>query len=222
MDHICFKHPFTALVAGPSGSGKTVLVRSILENHSHLIRGTRAHPKVLWAYGVWQPLYEQPIKDVEIHYTAGLPTEEYVKTEKPVILVIDDLMTQLSNNANLADLFTKGSHHYNLSVIFLVQNVFHQGRRMRDISLNSHYIILMKNPRDKQQVMTLARQIFPGKTKHFLESYEDATAIPYGYIKIDLKPDTPENLRLRTRITPINRKFSPIVYMLKDVNKPSR
>ena len=31
--------------------------------------------------------------------------------------------------------FTKGSHHRNLSIIYIVQNIFHQGKEMRNISL---------------------------------------------------------------------------------------
>ena len=92
---------------------------------------------------------------------------------------------------------------------------------MRTISLNCHYIILMKNPRDVQQVSILSRQIFPSYTKYFLEAYNDATSMAYGYIRIDLTPDTPENLRLSTRLTSeenIYNKFSPILY-LKNVEK---
>ena len=56
----------------------------------------------------------------------------------------------------IADLFTKGSHHRNLSVIYIVQNIFHQGKEMRIISLNAHYIVLFKSPRDRQQISILA------------------------------------------------------------------
>ena len=34
------------------------------------------------------------------------------------------------------------------------------------------------------------------------ETFHDATSDPYGYLLIDLKQDTPEHLRLRTRIFP--------------------
>src|SRR5690348_14956905 len=100
-------------------------------------------------------------------------------------------MAEMSGDVRLANLFTKGSHHLNISVLFIVQNVFHKGKEMRTVNLNTHYYFLLKNPRDKLQVMALGRQIYPGKVKFFMESYEDATSLPYGYICIDLKPDTP-------------------------------
>ena len=61
-----------------------------------------------------------------------------------------DVMTQSGGDKRIADLFTKGSHHQNLSVIYVVQNIFQQGRETRNISLHAHYIVLSKSPWDKQ------------------------------------------------------------------------
>ena len=72
------------------------------------------------------------------------------------------------------NLFTRGSHHRNLSVIYIVQNLFHQGKGSRSISLNSHYLVLFKNPQDELQILTLATQTYPGQTDFFLNQYEEA------------------------------------------------
>ena len=61
----------------------------------------------------------------------------------------------------ILDLFTKGSHHKNISVIFIMQNIFHKGKSQRDIRLNTKYIVLYKNPRDRAQIQHLARQVHP-------------------------------------------------------------
>ena len=68
------------------------------------------------------------------------------------------------------------------------------------MSLNSHYIVLFKNARDATQVANLARQMYPGKV-HF-EEFKNATSALYGYLLIDLKQETDDKLRLRTRIFP--------------------
>ena len=68
-------------------------------------------------------------------------------------------MTELGDNKKFADLFTKGSHHMNLSVIFISQNLFHQGKQMRTIGLNCHYIIVMKSARGKAQLSHLGRDL---------------------------------------------------------------
>ena len=41
---------------------------------------------------------------------------------EPILLIVDDLMQE--TNETIANLFTKGSHHRNVSVLFLVQNLF--------------------------------------------------------------------------------------------------
>ena len=111
-------------------------------------------------------------------------------------------MVQSSKDKHIADLFTKGSHHRNLFIIYIVQNIFHQGKEMRNISLNAHNIVLFKSPRDKQQVSMLARQVNSGKVQEFMRSYEDATSRPHGYLMLDLKPTTDDQDRLKTNILP--------------------
>jgi hypothetical protein len=61
---------------------------------------------------------------------------------------------------------------------------------------NYHYLFLFKNPVDKQSIMTLAKQMYPGKTQYFLEKFEQATRKPSQFLLVDLKTTTPEHLRL--------------------------
>ena len=42
------------------------------------------------------------------------------------LIVIDDQMIEVGSDNRIVNLFTKGSHHRNLSVIYIVQNVFHR------------------------------------------------------------------------------------------------
>ena len=78
------------------------------------------------------------------------------------------------------------------------------------ISLNSHILIVFRNPHDSLGVSTLARQMFPKHTGYLLEAFHDATSRPYGYLVIDCHQLTPENMRLRTNILPEERQ---IVYV---------
>jgi hypothetical protein len=61
-------------------------------------------------------------------------------------------------------------------------------------------MVVFKNPRDVSQIMTLAHQMYPQRTKYFLETYTAATAQPHGYLVIDMKQETPDILRLRSHI----------------------
>jgi hypothetical protein len=86
--------------------------------------------------------------------------------------------------------------------MYLTQNLFPPGKLSRTISLNSHYMIVFKNPRDSLGISTLARQMYPHNTSFLLQSFQDATTRPYGYLLLDLHQLTPENMRLRTNILP--------------------
>ena len=44
--------------------------------------------------------------------------------------------------------------------------------------------------------------MFPRKPKILQEAFDDATVDPYSYLLMDFRQDTPENLRLRTKIFP--------------------
>jgi hypothetical protein len=102
-----------------------------------------------------------------IEFNEGIPEDidkvDYLDISQRNSIILDDYMAQSGKNNRISDLFTKGSHPRNLSVIYIVQNIFHQGKEMRNISLNAHYIVLFKSPRDKQQVSMLARQINPDR-----------------------------------------------------------
>src|SRR6266705_7164971 len=207
MEFIKFIHPFTCMVSGPTGSGKTILVRSILKNYKLLTTIKSDTLNVLWCYGEWQALYNSPISNnVKIDYISGLPFKEEVNDHH--IIVIDDLMTELGNNKRLSELFTKGSHHSNISVIFITQNLYYQASQMRTIHLNCHYIILMKSPRGKAQLMYFTRDVFPGKGKFILGSYDDATHKPYSYLRIDLTQNTPDRYRITTNLIPNEKRIS--------------
>ena len=63
-------------------------------------------------------------------------------------------------------------------------------------------MIVFKNPRDSLAISTLARQMYPNNTNFLVQSFQDATKKPYGYLLLDLHQRTPENMRLRTNILP--------------------
>ena len=100
----------------------------------------------------------------------------------------------------MVDAFTKGRHK-SISTVFITQNMFFSGKHSRNISLNCSHYILMKN-RDMSQIETLGRQIYgKGKGNEFLEIYKKALSVnKFGYLLIDLAPNTLEELQLRTNI----------------------
>ena len=192
-----WKHPFTCVVAGPTGSGKTQFVKRLIQHADALLYPTPQ--KIYWCYGAWQEGYRS-LAGQGVHFIEGMPEEKMLDPQFRNLVVIDDLMAEA--DARVTKIFTKGSHHRNTSIIFISQNFFDKNKENRTITLNAHYIVLFKSPRDAQQVEHLARQMYPGKVKFMREAFADATSQPYSYLLIDLKPNTPEDIRLRSNIFP--------------------
>ena len=220
--HLQFKHPFTCMVAGPTSSGKTVLIRRIIKDYDKTIHFKNEMPqplRVMWAYGQWQDLYNEKLTKCEVQYIDGLPSNLEIENFKPNLIIIDDLMTELGNNKSLTNLFTKGSHHMNISIIFISQNFYHKGPEMTTVKRNCHYLIFMKCPGDKSQIRTIASKMYPGNSGFLIDAYEQATQNRYGYIRVDCNPETPNEYRVQTNITPDERpenckySLSPIVYI---------
>jgi hypothetical protein len=57
-------------------------------------------------------------------------------------------------------------------------------------------------PRDSSKINNLAKQVHPGDVKYMQEAFNNATAKPHGYLFYDVKPQIPEDFRLRTNVFP--------------------
>jgi len=216
MDNFKFLHPSNSIVAGMTSSGKTEFTKLLIKNWKNLININTTNLRVLWCFSEIRSIPQ--INNVELQFNKGIPSLESIEKIKPDLIVLDDLMDDI--NQDIKNLFTKVAHHRNISVVLIVQNLFNQNKQMRTISLNSHYIVLMKGIRNLQQVEILGRQIFPSKSKQLLNIFKHVTQKPFGYLVIDLHPRSNDKYRLRTRIFPeelpaslINKdSFSPIYY----------
>ena len=201
LREIIFQHPFSMMVTGSRGSGKTEWTRKLLLT-------SLIHPppeRILWCFGQWQPLYEDLQKRLLwIEFVHSIPdylnSPQFINSGKRNLIIFDDLMTEAKCDQRIADLFTKGSHHRNISILYLTQNMFPQGKACRDIAFNTQYLVLFNNPIDRQQVATLTRRIYPSTSAMFMKRFEEATSRPYGYLVIDLKLSTSEQDRLQTDI----------------------
>lgn len=75
-------------------------------------------------------MYLEMIKTIPgIELNEGTPTDidkdHFLDVSKQNLIVLDNLMAQSDGDKRIADLFTKGSNHRNLSVVYIVQNLFH-------------------------------------------------------------------------------------------------
>ena len=158
-----------------------------------------------------------------IEFIQGIPhnikDDDYFDTKFPTLFILDDQMRDSAKSSDICELFTERSHHRNLSVICLVQNMFYQGKESRTVSLNTQYLVLFKSSSDKQQIYILARQMYPNRSNYFIEQYEKTTQRPHGYLFVDLKQSTSEEDRLQSNIfagDQMTANISPPSYTIPD------
>ena len=194
---VLMQSPFTMVISGPTGSGKTVKILEMISNASDVV--APAPVEVIYCYDDWQPIFERYAETIRFHH--GIIDEDEIPNDgQHRWLIFDDQMDELLSRPGANDLFTKRSHHRLLCVILLVQNLFH--KKIRTISLNSHYVLIGKSPRDASAVMNLAKQAFPGQNKYVMEAYRDATREPHSFFAIDMTQKTDDDKRLMKGFPP--------------------
>lgn len=181
---------------------KSVFISNLIKHNEILI--DPPPQKIIFAYTEYQPELFNSLSgctpSVEFH--EGLPNTENLNPDKRTLIIFDDLMNEIANSKEITNLYIRGCHHRSISAFILLQNLYAKGTAMRSINLNSHYLVLFSSPRDKTSVMHLGRQTFPHNPKFLVDAFNQATSKQYGYLIVDLKPNTLEEQRLRTGILP--------------------
>ena len=115
--------PFTSIVAGCTLRGKTVYVTKLLEYAKTTI--SPPPERIVWCYGQWQLMYFEMIKNIPcIEFNKDIPSDI---TPVNFWIVLADRMTWSGGERRITDIFTKGIHCRNLTVIYIVRNKFHKG-----------------------------------------------------------------------------------------------
>ena len=125
------KHGYTAVISGPTSSGKTRFVPGLIlaEGNTFI---EPAFSNIIWCYGEYQDAYD--------HLASLVPKIRFVEdylddllqsldSNENNLVVTDDPMSESINNAKVTELFTRGSHHRNVSVILILPNSFIMERK---------------------------------------------------------------------------------------------
>ena len=191
-----FKTPSSILIVGPSGCGKTCFTESLLLDHLDELF-VNPPPAIHYCYGAWQDGF-RGMQEAGVQFHEGIPEIDNLKSWLPQggLLVLDDLMAEGGEDKELLDLFTKHSHHQNITVIYLCQDMFPPGKYAKSISRNAHYIIAFKNPRDQLGMKNLLLQAFPTCWQDMMDVYQKVGERPFGYMVLDLHPASNDRRRV--------------------------
>ena len=109
-----FRLPFSCIVSGPSGSGKTSFVKRYFQNLLHLCTEPSFVGGVVWCYGEDSAVPSRLPADVT--YIEGLPEDFGIAYGEPSLVILEDLLNDVYSK-QVCELFTRGRHHRNISVL---------------------------------------------------------------------------------------------------------
>ena len=207
VDSPKLQKPFRAIVAGGSGSGKSCFVQKLIEQNHF----SSDFDLIKYVYPDY--LDESPMDmntDQIIEYTPGLPTcHSLASIDKNTLVILDDLMLEVANCADIARFFSVIARKKNISVIMIVQNIFMQGKHFRNIRLNATHIILFKFYAGLDTNYRIIRDL--GLTESVTKGLMDKVySKPFSYILLDLHPSRHSSFSsVRTNIFD---NFSSILY----------
>ena len=178
-----FRYPFTCVVSGPSQSGKSSFVHNLLLKQKDLIDtefdyvyiflGTSASENRTLSMIGAELCQRVNVLDVRDKY----PSKEVLKenfppdinsilrkhsAEQKGCLIFDDLMEELSQCGILSKLFTKYSTHYDVSIINITQNLFHQSTGKSEhttVYHNTRIMVIFNNPIDNSVLTVVAKRL---------------------------------------------------------------
>ena len=220
--NIQLETPFTLLIAGKTKCGKTHLLLHILRHWRYFTDdvGGFFTKKIYWFYGTAAEEQMSEVKEIfdgfrtELHDEEEQPTLHFqhadFKSEEckrlldnieNAIIVLDDLMVEMSSTPQLASYFTRESHHKKICLIYLWQDIFPKQQFACSISKNTDYKILFDNPAAVKSVEIMLYQMF-GKSKassifrtiqdYFLNSKKGS----YPHVLFNVKPNQDSSTKI--------------------------
>eukprot|EP00794_Sanderia_malayensis_P010608 gene10608-biopygen7749 len=97
-------------------------------------------------------------------HNSGLESQqaETAKEEmRDAIVILDDLMDEMTKNDKMSQFFTRESHHRNLCMFFVWQDIFPKHKHGSTISKNTDYKIIFDNPSCRDSVRRMLGKMYP-------------------------------------------------------------
>ena len=191
-----FREPGRIYIAGPTASGKSHIIKNLIE-----VYHVKFDRIVICGSSESNYNFDKELTNTVIFRDEFVnPYQEKITPECRLLIIYDDLYHLVTNDINVLKAHAAGRHSA-ISVIISSQNLFSKiGKYNRDILLNVSHIILTRQ-RDINSVDVLARQLVgSSKVKQFRKAYETAVGSKYGHLLIDLRPNTPNEVMIRSDI----------------------
>ena len=180
--------PFRLLVGGGSGTGKSTFVQQLV-NESHF---ESPFDKIVYCYPEYldEPpaQFEQIVENkpglCDLHYFTSLPQNS--------LIIYDDLMSECGRSDEIMKLFSVIARKRNISVIFLVQNIYDNSKQFRNIRLNATGLVMFNFYAAKDVNKRIIRDfgVQSNVPKHLMGQVYNQ---PFSYLYIDIHPQRKSN-----------------------------
>lgn len=192
------KKNFKLFLSGPSGCGKTTFITKMIQNLDKIV--AQPPENIIYFYSTFQPKFEFLKNNYGVLFVEdNEKIIDQLKELNSTALVIFDDMINSENLKQIALLFTVYGRHLKLSLAFLSQRLFSNNEFFRQISQNSDYLVVFKNPRNTMDIRILGGQMTP-KSNDLVQIYQRATEKPYSYIFINLTQEAIPQLKFISNI----------------------
>ena len=180
--------PFRLMISGGSGTGKSTLLQKLI-NESHF---SSPFDKIIYCYPEY--LDEPPMNfDQIVENRPGIPDLMYFSSlPRNSLIIYDDLMNECGKSDDIMKLFSVIARKRNLSIIFIVQNIYDSNRHFRNLRLNATGFIMFNFYADKDVNKRLLRDLNVQSRvpKHLLDQIYSE---PFSYIYVDIHPERRSN-----------------------------
>ena len=136
--------PFSLIITGMTQSGKSTTILNYLKNHKKNFKND--FDQIIYLHGsdTQDKFLEPGLEKVNFTKDQNI-IKNIMKTENGVLLIIDDLITELGSDETVQNFFVRDSHHRNVSLIFIVQSAFYQSKEFKICKDNCQYWIIKKH-----------------------------------------------------------------------------
>ena len=174
--------PFRLIIAGPSGAGKTTFLKELV-NNCHF---DTPFDKIYYHYPDY--LDEIPVQFEQIvEYKQGLlDVNDFVTIPKNSLIIYDDMMNECGKSEDTMKLFTVMARKRNVSLIYLVQNVYDNSKHFRNLRLNASGVVMFNFSASNDIAKRVIGQ-FGLQSNLPRRLLDQIYSKPYSYIYVDLQ-----------------------------------
>lgn len=177
-----------------SGAGKSEWVIKLVLHAREVYNNE--FDAIIWCYQAGETSVPRDrLKHIpNIQFHKGLPPT-FSSFPRNSLIICDDCSNKVINAESIYRAAIMGSHHDNQTLVLVCHQIFAPGKNFKAVSRQCHYYVLMRSPRDRNQVDIFFRQIEPKRWRELREVYEsEVVAKPFNYLIIDCHPATNSNV----------------------------